>query len=103
MKFKNILYNNNIKIYTDNVCDRFHRKLNQRILYQHPKNSIVCEALKFICNESFKICVESWITVNKDNVNDDNIFIQCYDYLHQYHIIYKKELEFKDIDELAKV
>ena len=33
---------------------------------------------------------------------DDNIFMQCYDYLNQYHIKYQKELEFKDIDELAK-
>lgn len=97
-----ICYDKNIKIRTDNVCEGFHRKLNQRIQYQHPKNSVVCETLKDIAIESFKKCVESLITVNKDNVNDDNIFIQCYDYLHLYHIKYKKELEFKDIEELAK-
>ena len=97
-----ICYDKNIKIRTDNVCEGFHRKLNQRIQYQHPKNSVVCETLKGIAIESFKKCVESLITVNKDNVNDDNIFIQCYDYLHLYHIKYKKELEFKDIEELAK-
>ena len=97
-----ICYDKNIKIRTDNVCEGFHRKLNQRIQYQHPKNSVVCETLKEIAIESFKICVDSLITVNKESVMDDNIFMQCYDYLNQYHIKYQKELEFKDIDELAK-
>ena len=82
-----ICYDKNIKIRTDNVSEGFHRKLNQRIEYQHPKNSVVCETLKDIYIESFKICVESLIIVNKEPVNGDNIFKQCYDYLYQYHIL----------------
>ena len=41
-----IYYDKNIKIRIDNECEGFHRKLNQRIKYKHPKNSVVYETLK---------------------------------------------------------
>ena len=41
------------------------------------------------------------ITKNSE-VNDYNIFAQCYDYLFNFHKKYHKELEFDDIKNLSK-
>ena len=57
-----ICYDKNIKIRTDNTCEGFHRKLNQRIEYEKPKNSLVCNVLKEFAIESFKRSVEALVS-----------------------------------------
>ena len=59
-----ICYDKKIKIRPDNACEGFHRKLNQRIEYEKPKNSLVCNVLKEFAIESFKRSVEALVSSN---------------------------------------
>ena len=96
-----ICYDKNIKIRTDNACEGFHRKLNQRIEYEKPKNSLVCNVLKEFAIESFKRSVEALVSQNIEEKKEINIFSQCYDYLYEYHLKYHKELDFSEIKKLS--
>ena len=97
-----ICYDKNIKIRTNSVCEGFHRLLNHRIEFQKPKLSLVCDVLKQFTIEAFHLCVESLVITKYSEVNDYNIFAQCYDYLFNFHKKYHKELEFDDIKNLSK-
>ena len=76
--------------------------VNKNDLLQKLEGKI--ESFSYSLNKEHKWNGISEIKKNAVEVNTEVnfIFIQCYDYLHLYHIKYKKELEFKDIEELAK-
>lgn len=82
----NRISNTNYERRTNNICESFHRTLNNQITHSHPKISYLVEKLKFYCYEGYKKYTNSLVNnVNLYKSDDNNIAKDIFNFIKSFH------------------
>ena len=90
----NRISNTNYERRTNNICESFHRTLNNQISHNHPKISYLVEKLKFYCYEGYKKYNNSLVNnVNLNKSDNNNIAKDVYNFIKSFHSKYNNRID----------
>ena len=85
---------------TNNICESFHRTLNNIINHYHPKVVFLVDKLKFFACDAYKKYSTAMVGTLPDSKKETkNIAMDIYDFIKKFHINCN---EFFDIEKLNK-
>ena len=87
---------------TDNICELFHKNLNDKIDIRHPKISYLIEKLKEFTTEQFEKLVENMVLGNMFIEKSFNVYDDIFNFLKKIKQKYDKKLSIEFLNNLEE-
>ena len=93
----NRISNENFKRRTNNICESFHRTLNNQISHYHPKIAYLTDKLKIYAREAFKKHNSVMVGNNIINNDQNNIANDIIKSISNFHEKYYQKLDIETL------
>ena len=79
-----VLSDGTINNRTNNIVEAFDHKINNAIVYSHPKLSLIIDKLKLFSIQYYHKYINKLFTKDIDKLNNTNIFNDIYNFLSRF-------------------